>query len=172
NWEPGPVEWITLNLDGSFDAREGRATAGGLARDSIGRCAFAYTMNLGNCSITRAEMRGAIKGLRRAWDAGYRKVLIQLDSQTTITLLSSGVRARHQHALETANLEELRNRDWQLVIKHTYREGNRAADYLAGIGYGYPHGSHNISISDCNLGYFLRYDLLGIAKQHSILIND
>ncbi|CAN1177272.1 Putative ribonuclease H protein At1g65750 [Linum perenne] len=130
-------------------------------------------MNLGNCSTMRAEMRGAIEGLRRAWDAGYRKVLLQLDSQTAITLLSNEVGARHQHALETATtFTELRNRDWELVIKHTYREGNRAADYLAGIGYGYPYGSHSISIFDCNLGYFLRYDLLGIAEQRSILIND
>ncbi|CAN1168457.1 Putative ribonuclease H protein At1g65750 [Linum perenne] len=118
-WEPGPAEWITLNSDRSFDAREGRATAGGLARDSNGRCAFAYTMNLGNCSITRAEMRGAIEGLRRAWDVGYRKVLIQLDSQTAITLLSNGVRARHQHALETAKFEELRNRDWLALVMAT-----------------------------------------------------
>ncbi|CAN1149061.1 hypothetical protein LINPERHAP2_LOCUS16812 [Linum perenne] len=66
-WEPGPAEWITLNSDGSFGARAGRATTGGLARDADGRCIFAYTMNLGNCSITRAEMRGAIEGLRRTW---------------------------------------------------------------------------------------------------------
>ncbi|CAN1853551.1 Putative ribonuclease H protein At1g65750 [Linum perenne] len=53
-WEPGPADWITVNSDGSFDARSGRATAGGLARYPDGRCIFAFTANLGNCSITRA----------------------------------------------------------------------------------------------------------------------
>ncbi|CAN1797782.1 Putative ribonuclease H protein At1g65750 [Linum perenne] len=69
-WEPGLAEWITLNSDGSFNARAGRATAGVLARDADGRCIFAYTMNFGNCSIMRAKMRGAIEGLRRTWIAG------------------------------------------------------------------------------------------------------
>ncbi|CAN1134070.1 hypothetical protein LINPERPRIM_LOCUS16317 [Linum perenne] len=109
-------------------------------------------------------MRGAIEGLRRTWGAGYRKVLLQLDSHAAITLLSNEDYARHQHALETASFTELRDRDWELVIRHTYRGGNRAADYLVGIGYGYLYGSHNISTSNCNLGYFLHYyDLFGVV---------
>ncbi|CAN1186558.1 Putative ribonuclease H protein At1g65750 [Linum perenne] len=155
-WDPGPADWITINSDGSFDASSGRATAGGLARNSNGRCMFAFTTNLGNCFITRAEMRGAIEGLTRAWNAGYRKVLLQLDSQAAITLLTDARNTRHLHALETDRFQELQSREWELVIKHTYREGNRAADYLAGIGYGYPYGSHTISPTDCNLVYFLR----------------
>ncbi|CAN1833322.1 Putative ribonuclease H protein At1g65750 [Linum perenne] len=171
-WTPGPPEWITLNTDGSFDARRGRAAAGGLARDSYGRCRFAYTMNLGSCSITRAEMRGATEGLRRAWDAGYRRVVLQLDSQAAITLLNSDEGLYNQHGLEIENFRELRGRDWMVVTKHTYREGNHAADYLASIGYDYPFGSHSVSLSNCNLGYFLRYDCLAISEQREIFIND
>ncbi|CAN1841153.1 Putative ribonuclease H protein At1g65750 [Linum perenne] len=171
-WTPGPVGWITVNSDGSFDARLGRAAAGGLARDSEGRCRFAYTMNLGSCSITRAEIRGASEGLRRAWDAGFRRVELQIDSRVAITLLNSDDRLRTQHGLEIDKFKELKNRKWEVVIKHVYREGNHATDHLAGIGYGYPFGSHNFSLSDCNFGYFLRYDCLGIAEQRSVLIND
>ncbi|CAN1797111.1 Putative ribonuclease H protein At1g65750 [Linum perenne] len=86
-WTPGPVGWITVNSDGSFDARLGRAAAGGLARDSEGRCRFAYTMNLGSCSITRAEMRGASEGLRRAWDVGFRRVELQLQLRFLIRMI-------------------------------------------------------------------------------------
>ncbi|CAN1159427.1 hypothetical protein LINPERPRIM_LOCUS20463 [Linum perenne] len=32
-------------------------------------------MNLGWCSITRAEMRGSIEGLRRTWEVGFRRVI-------------------------------------------------------------------------------------------------
>ncbi|CAN1732206.1 Putative ribonuclease H protein At1g65750 [Linum perenne] len=171
-WDPGPADWITINSDGSFDPSSGRATAGGQARNSDGRCMFAFTTNLGNCSIMRARMRGAIEGLTRAWNAGYRKVLLQLDSQAVITLLTDARNTRHLHVLETDRFKELQSREWELVIKHTYREGNRAADYLASIGYGYPYGSHTISPTDCNPVYFLRYDCFGIAEQRSILIND
>ncbi|CAN1180946.1 Putative ribonuclease H protein At1g65750 [Linum perenne] len=108
-------------------------------------------MNLGRCSITRAEIRGAVEGLRRAWEAGFRKVALQMDSQAAITLLTS---------------------IGNMTVTHTYREGNHAADYLAGIGYGYPFGSHNFPLVDCNLVYFLRYDCLGITEQRLIGIND
>ncbi|CAN1793605.1 hypothetical protein LINPERHAP1_LOCUS20052, partial [Linum perenne] len=56
--------------------------------------------------------------------------------------------------------------------KHTFREGNHAADFLADIGYDYPLGSHTISTSDSRLGHFLRYDCMGITELRSVLIND
>ncbi|CAN1145340.1 Putative ribonuclease H protein At1g65750 [Linum perenne] len=62
-WDPGPTGWMVLNTDGSVSSDRRRATAGGLLRDAEGRCTLAYTMNLGYCSITRAEMRGALRGL-------------------------------------------------------------------------------------------------------------
>ncbi|CAN1178079.1 Putative ribonuclease H protein At1g65750 [Linum perenne] len=129
-------------------------------------------MNLGICSVTRAELRGVIEGLHRTWEAGFRSVVAQLDSSAAISILTSDERLGNQFELEKAHFRELRSRDWNLVIKHTYREGNRAADYLASIGYGYPLGSHNVSISDCRLVYFLRYDCFGITEQRSIIIND
>ncbi|CAN1278424.1 Putative ribonuclease H protein At1g65750 [Linum perenne] len=117
-------------------------------------------------------MRGANEGLRRSWDAGFRRVELQLDSRVAITLLNSDDRLRTQHGLEIEKFKELKGRNWEVVIKHVYREGNHAADHLAGIGYGYPFGSHSVSLSDCNFGYFLRYDCLGIAEQRSVIIND
>ncbi|CAN1294441.1 Putative ribonuclease H protein At1g65750 [Linum perenne] len=136
----------------------------------MGRCLLDYSMNLGSCSITRAEIRGALEGLQHAWEAGHRNVL-QLDSKTAISVLTKG-ETSNQFSLEIAHFRELRGRDWSLVVKHIYREGNRAADHLASIGYDYPVGTHSISISDCNLGYFLRYDSIKITEQRSILINN
>ncbi|CAN1782241.1 Putative ribonuclease H protein At1g65750 [Linum perenne] len=75
-WDPGPADWVTLNTDGSVDCGRRKASAGGLLRDSEGRCILAFTMNLGTCSITRAEMRGAIEGLKRTWEAGFRRVML------------------------------------------------------------------------------------------------
>ncbi|CAN1131087.1 Putative ribonuclease H protein At1g65750 [Linum perenne] len=170
-WDPGPDHWVTLNSDGVVDVTRGKATAGGLVRDSMGRCLLAYSMNLDNCSITRVEIRGALEGLQRAWEAGYRNVIVQLDSKAALSILTRG-ETLNQFSLEIAHFRELQGRDWELIMRHTYREGNRAADHLASIGYGYPVGSHTVSISDCNLGHFLRYDCLGITEQRSVLIND
>ncbi|CAN1800849.1 Putative ribonuclease H protein At1g65750 [Linum perenne] len=95
-----------------------------------------------------------------------------MDSRTAITLLMDGDISTNQHAMETLQFQELMGRDWNLRIEHTYREGNQAADFLAGIGYGYPHVSHNVDLSDSRLGYFLRLDLLGVGQPRSVLIND
>ncbi|CAN1186113.1 Putative ribonuclease H protein At1g65750 [Linum perenne] len=171
-WRPDLGGAVTLNSDGSANRIRGKATAGGLIRNAEGRCFLAYTMNLGSCSITRAEMRGAIEGLHRAWEAGFRNVVLQIDSVAVLSLFLNGNEERHQHVLEVARFREFRDRNWNLVIQHTYREGNKAADYLASIGYGYPIGSHTVLSSDCNLGHFLRYDILGITESRSIVIND
>ncbi|CAN1164599.1 Putative ribonuclease H protein At1g65750, partial [Linum perenne] len=171
-WDLGPPGWVTLNTDDSVDSNRHGTTAGGLIRDDLGRCLLAFTMNLGNCSITRAELRGAIEGLRRAWRAGYMKVLLQLDSKAAISLLTETRDTSHQHGMEVLQFRELCDRDWIIKTKHTYREGNHAVDLLASLGYGYPLGSHTISTTDSQLVYFLRYDCMGITEQMSILIND
>ncbi|CAN1831409.1 Putative ribonuclease H protein At1g65750 [Linum perenne] len=128
--------------------------------------------NLGNCSITRAEMRGAIIGLKIAWDLGFRRVELQLDSATAIALFSEEGNVTHHHSSEVLDFRELKGRDWVVSIRHTYREGNKAADHLASRGFSLPIGLHMIPTTDCNLGYFLCYDSLGISEVMNILIND
>ncbi|CAN1148371.1 hypothetical protein LINPERPRIM_LOCUS38051 [Linum perenne] len=96
-------------------------------------------------------MRGAIEGLRRTWDAGFRKVILQLDSKAAMTILTTGEEIGTLYALEKASFKELQDRNCDLVVRRTYREGNQAADFLASIAYDYPYGSHSVLSSDCNL---------------------
>ncbi|CAN1176559.1 Putative ribonuclease H protein At1g65750 [Linum perenne] len=171
-WDPGPIGWVTVNTDGSVNPQTRKAAAGGLLRDADGRCLHAFTMNLGVCSITRAELRGAIRGLEIAWDNGFRHVELQIDSMAVVALLNSQAATDHQHGMEIIQFRELRDRDWVLRVKHTYREGNHAADHLASRGYGYPFGSHTISTSCSSLGYFIRLDCIGISEPRLVSIND
>ncbi|CAN1241090.1 Putative ribonuclease H protein At1g65750, partial [Linum perenne] len=137
-WDLGPEGWVTLNSDRSVDLTRRKAAASGLLRDEAGRCLFAFTMNLGSCSITRAESRGALEGLHRCWEAGFRNIILQLDSMAALSLLLCEAEVEHQHAMEILTFNELRSRNWTINVKHTYREGNHAADYVA--SYGYPRG--------------------------------
>ncbi|CAN1764377.1 Putative ribonuclease H protein At1g65750 [Linum perenne] len=68
-WSPAPDPWITLNTDGSVSEQK-HAAAGGALRTRSGDLLVAYTMNLGVCSITRAEIRGIIEGMQLAWTHG------------------------------------------------------------------------------------------------------
>ncbi|CAN1127950.1 Putative ribonuclease H protein At1g65750 [Linum perenne] len=70
----GQQGWTVVNSDGSVLGARGKAAAGGILRDCEGKCIQAYAINLGVCSITRDEIRGALEGIRRAWAEGFRKV--------------------------------------------------------------------------------------------------
>ncbi|CAN0904227.1 Putative ribonuclease H protein At1g65750, partial [Linum grandiflorum] len=170
-WKPGPNGWMTLNSDGSVRERGSKASAGGLVRDAFGRCHAAFTLNLGSCSITRAEMRGLTTGLDVAWKLGCRKVVAFIDSQAALDLFLQEGDIHHTHQAEVLTFRELLSRDWEVVLKHTFREANQAADHLASIGDRFPLGRHSISVSDPTLGYFLLYDSLGLTEPRRILNN-
>ncbi|CAN1165414.1 Putative ribonuclease H protein At1g65750 [Linum perenne] len=153
SWKPGPEDWITLNTDGAVNQASRRATAGGLLRNEAGYCLMAFSANLGICSITRAEMRGAIIGLKIVWDLGFRRVEVQLDSAIAISLLSEEGNVTHHHRSEVLDFRELKGRDWIISFRHTYREGNKAVDHLASRGFSLPIGLHLIPTTDCNLGF-------------------
>ncbi|CAN1274277.1 Putative ribonuclease H protein At1g65750 [Linum perenne] len=169
-WQAGRPGWITLNSDGSVV--QGRAAAGGIVRDNEGRGLLAYSMNLGICSITRAELRGALEGIKRAWEAGYRRVEIQSDSKAAIDILTDNSAViSHSHALEVLEFRDWLRRDWEIKIRHVYREANFAADYLASRGHSLPRGSHYFDLSDSRLAHLIRYDCMRISEPKMILIN-
>ncbi|CAN1131368.1 Putative ribonuclease H protein At1g65750 [Linum perenne] len=169
SWKAGPEEWFTLNSDGSVLGHRGRSAAGGLIRDSSGNCVQAFTMNLGVCTITRAEICGVLEGVRRAWEAGYRKLEIQMDSKVAVEiLLNANLATSPQFTLETLEFRDWLQRDWVVKVKHVYREANHAADYLANLGHNTTRGSHEVDCSDCNLAYFIRYDCMGISEPRVI----
>ncbi|CAN1845631.1 Putative ribonuclease H protein At1g65750, partial [Linum perenne] len=169
SWQAGPHDWVTLNTDGSVRGPQGRAAAGGLFHDASGNCLHAYTVNLGICSITRAEICGALEGIRRAWEAGYRRIEVQMDSKAAVAiLLNSESGSSHQYTLEVLEFQDWLHRDWEVKLIHIYREANHAADYLANLGHNTIRGTHNVEISDCNLAYFVRHDCLGISEPRLI----
>ncbi|CAN1777535.1 Putative ribonuclease H protein At1g65750 [Linum perenne] len=124
SWDSGPSDWVTLNSDGAVKTTSGKASAGGVLRDDRGRILKAYTINLGVCSITRAELRGAITGLELAWKSGFRRILLQMDSTAAISLFEASEPAVHQHALEVIQFKEFMARDWVVRIKHVFREAD------------------------------------------------
>ncbi|CAI0404027.1 unnamed protein product [Linum tenue] len=169
SWKPPPPEWVTLNSDGSVHHGTGSAAAGGLLRDHSGRCIAAYTISLGICSITRAELRGAVEGLQLAWDLGYRRVRVELDSRCGIHLISSNANPDHHHVSIIDRLQALARCDWEVVFSHVYREGNKCADFLANYGHSMPLGFHFVPASDPMLMYWTLYDSQGLSESRLVM---
>ncbi|CAN1743013.1 Putative ribonuclease H protein At1g65750 [Linum perenne] len=170
-WRPTDQEWFTLNSDGSLYSHGNRAAAGGLIRDSEGKLVTTFAINLGSCSIMRAEIRGIVEGMRLAWESGIRKLSIQTDSRAAVALLTAVDDRPHRHASLVQQFHELRMRDWEVKIHHIYREANYAADYMANLGQSLDLGIHVSLNPDNSLLYWLRYDLIGVCEPRAIFNN-
>ncbi|CAL1393124.1 unnamed protein product [Linum trigynum] len=87
------------------------AAAGGLLRDSFGRCLGAFACNLGMSSITRAKLKGAEIGIEMAWNLGYRNLEVNLDSTTTLQINENQRNDDHMSGLITRQIGMLLDRD-------------------------------------------------------------
>ncbi|CAN1194412.1 Putative ribonuclease H protein At1g65750 [Linum perenne] len=167
-WAPAQGPAFTLNTDGSVKVSARRSAAGGCLRNSEGRVIDAFAANLGNCSITRAELTGVVIGMERAWDIGIRNIEVQTDSAVVVNLVSKDALGDHQHAALTSKFKNLIRRDWQVSVKFIYREANHLADSLANRGHDLVLGTHTIDISESNVLYWAKYDLVGGSESRII----
>ncbi|CAN1853756.1 Putative ribonuclease H protein At1g65750, partial [Linum perenne] len=101
-WIPAPDEWITVNTDGSVTQPLSHAAGGGVIRNSHGAKLASFASNFGRCSIMRAELRAATLGLSLAWDMGFRKVNLQIDSLAAIAAIKGNPESdtRHGHTIQ------------------------------------------------------------------------
>ncbi|CAN1190184.1 Putative ribonuclease H protein At1g65750 [Linum perenne] len=104
-----------------------------------------------------------------AWSIGIRKIIVQSDSRTAISLLHRAA-VDHQHAALISEFLGLKARSWVIRIEHVYREANCGADHLANLGHSCNFGVHLFSYPDAILAQWLRYDLVGGALPKAILI--
>ncbi|CAN1146376.1 Putative ribonuclease H protein At1g65750 [Linum perenne] len=96
--------------DGSRISHTGATAIGGLIRDDASTLVRAFCANVGNCSITRAELRAIVGGLKLAWSLGIRKVDVQTDSATVVAMLQVVDRPLHMHATLVAEFQALQTR--------------------------------------------------------------
>ncbi|CAN1146017.1 Putative ribonuclease H protein At1g65750, partial [Linum perenne] len=82
--------------------------------------------------------------------------------------LSSDSRSTHQHRALVEEFHNLQLRNWEVSLSHVYREANYAADYLANLGHSFDFGFQTLMYPDSRLAYWLRYDLLGVARPRVI----
>ncbi|KAL3833945.1 hypothetical protein ACJIZ3_008681 [Penstemon smallii] len=122
-WKEPPPGWMKLNTDGS------------LLRDNMGGWSFGFSMNLGACTITEAELLALRMGLTLAWERRIEKLEVELDSQVVINLIKNTDLETHALGAIIEDCRRLLRNPWTCVLKHTLRNGNKCADALAKLGY-------------------------------------
>ncbi|CAN0856604.1 Putative ribonuclease H protein At1g65750, partial [Linum grandiflorum] len=143
----------------------------GILRDPSGVCKAAFAVNLGVCSITRAELRAAIYGLRLAWELDFRTANLQVDSQVVVSYLKGDTTIDARHWTCIMELKHLLQLNWAVRGTHTYREGNRVADLLTHHGHSLEFGMHRISSFSSEIIDCIRSDMIGVSFSRLISNN-
>jgi len=173
-WRCPPNGWVCLNTDGSVfeNHRNGcsGSACGGLVRDSSGCYLGGFTVNLGNTSVTLAELWGVVHGLKLAWDLGCKKVKVDIDSGNALGLVRHGPVANDPAFALVSEINELVRKEWLVEFSHVFRESNRAADKLAHLGHSHSleSGAKRFSDPPSALVAILQDDLAGLAKQRGV----
>ncbi|CAN0892042.1 Putative ribonuclease H protein At1g65750 [Linum grandiflorum] len=162
---------IIVNTYGSVIQPNGAASDGGILRDPNGITQATFAANMGICTITRVEIRAAIYGLQLAWELGYRKVNLQLDSQVVVSYLNQSDISDPQHRSCILELKQLLNRHWDVLVTHTYIEGNCMADLQAHHGHSLSFGFHKLHTVNFEIINCIQADMFGVSYSRLILMD-
>ncbi|GAU48278.1 hypothetical protein TSUD_405240 [Trifolium subterraneum] len=133
-WSRPTEGFVCLNVDGSLLGSTNTAGYGGLLRNIDGEFIWGFYGDAAIQSILFAEIMAIWYGLKLGWKRGFRKVLRCSDSLLSINLIKDGVTIHHCLANEIHCIRKLLENDWEVILTHTFREGNACADVLAKLG--------------------------------------
>ena len=137
---------------------------GGILRGHRGEFLVAYALGCGRCTCTRAELTAVLKGLQVAWQEGYKKVQVDVDSEVVVRTLAGAIPDHSPFIHIVRRCKELMRREgWVVNISHCYREANRAADWLANYGVDLMDKCEIIRAIPKDLRAILLEDLGGMA---------
>ena len=109
----------------------GKASCGSLIRNALGEYLGGFVANLGSCPITIAEIWRAFYALEMAWNRGLTSVILELDSLNVVHLIQSDLDSKHPYGTVIRQVKNPLKHSWLVRIQHTYRESNRAANFMA-----------------------------------------
>ena len=78
-------------------------------------------------------MCGLFEWLKLAWKAGFRKVVVESDSQAIVIMLIKNTPSNHPLFSIIQCSKSLIDDDLICIIQHVYRENNRVVDSLANL---------------------------------------
>ena len=72
-------------------------------------------------------------GLSLAWDQGFGKIWLELDSVEALNLIKHRRSTNHSNARMVNAITNLLARQWEIQLSHTHIDNNSVADKLASV---------------------------------------
>lgn len=168
-WSNPPLDFYALNTDGAAKGAPDLTGGGAIIRDHKGGFVSALSLNFGICNSFKAEVLALSKGLELAKELQIANLQVQLDNLACVQMLKAGDTGRNEctHILHHC-LQLIKHEGWTVHVKHVYREGNKAADWLANLGVSQLLPISVFSSAPRGLNTILDEDLRGVATPRSV----
>lgn len=155
-WQKPESKFVKLNIDSSALNSLGSICVDGNCRNHLGDLLFAYSSPMDIGTNNQAELEAACFCLCWCLYLGYRKVLLEMDSEISMNWIKLQTQTSWTNS-------ELINKIYNIIIQfhdfkcyHTCREANFVADYLS---------KHSHTISSLRL-FFTDLELPREAKAY------
>ncbi|GLT49358.1 hypothetical protein SLA2020_229210 [Shorea laevis] len=161
SWTPPSHPYLKLNTDGSYNHHSEKAAAGGLIRDHNGRWFHGFAVNVGITTSFLAELWGCREGLKLAISLGIQQLVLEMDSLLAIQLIQNRQIAAGPASVLLTDIFLLIDSFSNCLVRHTLREGNSAADFLASMGHDLALGTTFFPTPPTGIHMILQSDYIG-----------
>ena len=72
-----------------------------------------------------AKLWGALNGLTIAWNMGFRKVWLKMDSIESLKLIKHGCMPTHPNNSLIEVITDVPSRSWHVRFSHTHKDNNK-----------------------------------------------
>lgn len=133
-WLPPDIGVLKCNVDGASRGNPGISGIGGVIRNSDKKFLGYFAMGIGYGWAYEAEVKAILQGLLFCQQFLFRNVIVESDATIAIGWVISKDKRPWKLMNELNQIDLLMTEINCLGIRHTYREGNTIADYLANKG--------------------------------------
>jgi len=165
SWKKCHLDSYILNVDGSAQTNPEMAGFGGLIRDFDGQFMRGFHGNIGYSNILHVEILALIHGIQICWDEGLRDIICYTDFMHTIHLVQYADVSTHD-GNDIAIIRKYMAKDWTFQLRHTLKEGNMCADFLAKVGTRSTSDLLIVLNPPAELRLLLMADSMGVVYHH------
>ena len=159
-WQKPQDDVIKLNFDGSTK-ENGDSQIGFIFRDSSGCPKYVHYDKINSASAIQAEASALLAGVSMAIHMGIQKIILEGDNLTVINAINGTWKTPWRIKDTIEEIKEMLKKFTFYKTSHCYREGNRAADFLASKCNS--NSSFNCTQTLREFHTIIRQDILGYA---------
>jgi ribonuclease HI len=132
-WKPPSNGWVCLNIDGT--CKDGVIGCGGVIRGNTGEWLHGFSKIIGRGEAYTAELWGVLEGMKLARRMNFNRVEVRIDSVEVVEDINHNRASKGSGKALIRSISDLLKDNWEVSIKHSYREANNLADALANYSF-------------------------------------